>query len=256
MNTPESSCSISSDWSDECNHSDVRNGYCEGCGLCIDSMEIETVYSGINNQYTLENYIKFIDDIINLPNWLRIKTKEELYMVNFFPLNKEKQALKFVYNMVRRIEQNSVKVPGEPFSQKKFEDEIFKSHRRSINQAKQNYNDDKEIPIMVKSPLEFISEVCKIENLNLNRSCCVFEGEIIKLAREIIKLDVNCFFLEISPEHSAVALYKIIAISKDLFYNRGFANRHSISENILKTTVETIKNIIKSLKLTYLLENK
>lgn len=234
------------EWGD-CQHIKITNGYCEYCGLNVDTTFMEIIDCGINNQYTLENYLNLVHNLKSLPCWLKDLVRNKIIEEANFPLTKENKALQFIYETVRDIGENSISVKNEPFILKHFEDELFDS-KRAINQAKRKFSDNRDACIIVRSPIELIPFVCRVENKKLiesNQKPKNYEKEIINLARNIMKKDIEYFFLEMSPEQTSAALYKIYSQKKKSFYNKGFAKRHKISENILKNSVERIEKLIK-----------
>jgi hypothetical protein len=237
---------------EKCTHKTIFEGVCNDCGMEISGCHIDMTssYSEFHShtdtltikpfEQDLKN-LSIPDEIKNLVIQLAMSCPKETHRMGV----RRQQLFSYIYLAYLQL--------GYKFDHNKITEEL-KMTKREINMALRIVsgtssadislpagNKEGEVlsaPVVVISPIIYIEDICK--NNNLNHLYEEIHSESKKL------LDINKTLLEFNPKHMAIALVKHYINQKDktepgfakLFSK--FAKNNGISDSILKQHMNSI----------------
>ncbi len=239
---------------EHCSHDSINDGVCDDCGMEIGGtangtyIEMNSIYSechsymDINSSQPFESDLKLLDipvEVKNLVMKLASTCPKETHRMGV----RRQQLFSYIYLAYLQL--------GIKFDPEKLR-EMMKMNQREINMALRiisgtssvgiplptnGYeNDPISAPIVVISPIIYLEELCKNNNLES------YTEDIIRVSKSI--LDRNKILLEFNPKHMAISLIRYYLLELDINIPK-FAKSNGISDSILKNYVSRISETFK-----------
>jgi hypothetical protein len=232
-----------------CKHESINNGICDDCGMELGGtlngtfMEVNTNYSEYHSYIDSSVVQPFEADLRNLNIPTEVKNMV-MKLASTCPKEthrmgvRRQQLFSYIYLAYLQL---SMKFDPDKLR------EDMKMNQREVNMALRiisgtssvdiplptnGYEDDPlSAPVVVISPMVYIEDVCKHNNLE------DYMEDIIRVSKNI--LEKNKILLEFNPKHIAISLARYYLLELGINIPK-FAKHNGISDSILKQHVTRI----------------